>query len=270
LLVHIADTDIRLQIDEARRSLTTDQVNVARDDFERKKRLFERGVITRSVLVASETNYLSLDSTHKALQSRIALLNQQLGKTRIVAQIPGTVVATHVSQGELVAPGVPVVAIEDMKEMLLEGDVADRDVVRIQPGQSVEVRSEAFPGRVFAGEVDSVAAAANPISRTFKVSGRVKNADGSLRSGMIASMRILLDDVTGLLIPKEALIDPKDDSGSVLVVEDGVARRVAVSIGRRTDQEIEVLDGIREGQEVVVYGQDRIEDGATVKVYQDN
>jgi membrane fusion protein (multidrug efflux system) len=270
LLVNIADTDIRLQIDEARRSLTSDQVKVAKDDFERKQRLFERGVITRSVLVASETNYLSLDSTHKALQSRIALLNQQLGKTRIVAQIPGIVVAKRVSEGELVAPGVPVVAIEDMQEMLLEGDVSDRDVVRIQPGHAVEVRTDAFPGRVFAGVIDSVAAAANPITRTFKVSGRVRNSDGSLRSGMIASMRILLDDVAGLVIPKEALIEPSGDTGTVLVVDEGVARRVTVSIGRRTDQELEVLDGLRDGQEVVVYGQDRVRDGATVKVYQEN
>ena len=270
LLVNIADTDIRLTIDEARRSLTEDQVTLAREDFERKQRLFERGVITRSILVASETNYRSVDSTYKSLQARIAQLNQQLGKTRIVAQIPGVVVATRVSEGEFVAPGVPVVAIEDMKEMLLEGDVSDRDVVRIQPGHTVEVRSEAFPGRVFSGVIDSVASAANPVSRTFKVSGKVQNSDRSLRSGMIASMRILLDDVTALLIPEEALIESSGDSGSVLVVEDGVARRVVVRTGRRTEQEIEVLEGIREGQEVVVYGQDQIRDGATVKVYQQN
>ena len=269
LLVSIADTDIKLTIDEARRSLTAEQVTLAREDYERKQRLFERGVITRSILVASESNYRSVDSTYKSLQARIAQLTQQLSKTRIVAQIPGVVVRKNVSEGELVAPGVPVVAIEDMKEMLLEGDVSDRDVVRIQVGQPVEVRSEAFPGRVFAGVIDSVAAAANPVSRTFKVSGRVQNSDGSLRSGMIASMRILLDDVTGLLIPKEALIDPSGETAKVLVVENGVARRVTVTVGRRTDQEVEVLDGIREGQEVVVYGQDRIEEGAAVKVYQE-
>ena len=143
-----------------------DQVALAKEDFERKKRLFERGVITRSVLVASETNYLTLDSSHKALQARIAQLNQQLGKTRIIAQIPGTVVATHVSEGEFVAPGVPVVSIEDMKEMLLEGDVSDRDVVRIQVGQAVEVRSEAFPGRVFASGRNASGSSTTPSSST--------------------------------------------------------------------------------------------------------
>jgi membrane fusion protein (multidrug efflux system) len=180
----------------------------------------------------------------------------------------GMVAQLEVEPGEFVSPGMPVAVIEDMAEVLVAVEVADRDVVRLRPLQVVEASTDAFPGRIFSGVVERVDSAANPVTRAFEVEARIANPDGELRSGMIISLRILLEKRSALVIPTEALLDVSGETARVLAVSDGVIRSTDVSVGRRSDREVELLSGLAEDAEVVVAGQDRLRDGQRVKTYQ--
>jgi membrane fusion protein (multidrug efflux system) len=267
-LVRLDDREIRLQISEASSSITGEQVELAREDYERKQRLFADGAVTRSVLDQSKTHYLGLDSTYRSTQARISQLKERAAKTRIQAPMTGMVAQLEVEPGEFVSPGMPVAVIEDMAEVLVAVEVADRDVVRLRPLQVVEASTDAFPGRIFSGVVERVDSAANPVTRAFEVEARIANPDGELRSGMIISLRILLEKRSALVIPTEALLDVSGETARVLAVSDGVIRSTDVSVGRRSDREVELLSGLAEGAEVVVAGQDRLRDGQRVKTYQ--
>ncbi len=267
LLVRLNDRDVQHQLDAARASISREQLNLAKADYERKERLFNDGAVVRSVYEQAKNQYLSLKSAYDSTQAQISQLRDQLAKTRITAPISGVVVKTFVNPGEFVAPGAPVVALENMEEVLVKVELADREFVGVQLGQPVEATTDAFPGRVFRGEVNRLGSAANPVTRNFEVEARLRNPDFSLRTGMIVWLRIIQGKEQGLVIPSEALVDESRDRAAVFVVRGGVAQRVGVRLGRRLDRTVQVLDGVSEGEEVVVYGHDQIRDGQAVRPY---
>jgi membrane fusion protein (multidrug efflux system) len=267
ILVRLDDQQIRLQIDEASAAVSRDQVDLAREDFERKQRLFDDGALTRSALDQAKSRYLTLDSTYTSAEARIAQLRERLGKTRVTAPIAGTVAQTAVTVGEFVAPGAPVAVVEDATEVLISMEVSDRDVVRLRALQVVEATSDAFPGRIFQGVVERVGRSANPVTKGFEVEARIGNSEGALRSGMILSLDFQLEKRSCLVVPEAALLDDTGDRARVLVVEEGVARSVSLDLGARKDRDVEILRGLAEGDELVIYGHEQLRDGQRVKTY---
>lgn len=268
LLVRLDGRDIEHQIEVARASISREQVDLAKTDYERKERLFNEDAVVRSVYDEAKNRYLSLDAAYKSAQARIAQLREQLAKTSIKAPMSGVVVKTFVNPGELVVPGAPVVAMENLEQVLVKVDLADRDFVGVRLGQPVEATTDAFPGRVFRGEITRLGTAANPVTRTFEVEARLLNNDFSLRSGMIVWLRVIQGKTEGLIVPEDALIDPHDGRGELFVVRDGTARRLEVRLGHQVDRSVQVLDGLSEGDEVVVFGQDGLKDAQSVRTYQ--
>lgn len=267
VLVRLDDAQIRLQLQEARSAVSSEQVQIARADYERKQRLFDDGAATRSALDMARNNYLSLESAWKSGQARIAQLNEQAAKTRIRSAISGTVARVLVDPGEFVGPGTPVVILENMEEVLVRLEVSDREVVRLRPLQVVEATSDAYPGRVFQGVIETIGSSADPVTRAFQVEARIGNPDGSLRSGMITTIRVLLEKRSCLVVPEEALVDDRGDSARVFLVQSGIARMVTVGLGNRIDRKVELKSGLEEGDEIVLYGQDQIRDGQRVETY---
>ncbi|MEA2626096.1 MAG: rane fusion protein multidrug efflux system [Candidatus Binatota bacterium] len=266
LLARLDDTDIGLKIAEARASIRADQVTLARDDYERKRRLFDKGVVTRSVFEQSKNGYLVLSSTYDATRARIRQLEEQLAKTRISAPISGIVVEKFATEGELLAPGTPVATIADLRQVLVEAELSDRDIVKIRPGQAVVATTDAYKDRAFEGAVEKISSLANPVSKTFRIEARLANADLAIKAGMIVYLRIVLDKAWATVIPEEALVGDAGRTADVYVVAGGAAKRVAVELGRRADRDVEVLAGVAGGDEVVVEGQDQLVDGRSVRL----
>jgi membrane fusion protein (multidrug efflux system) len=267
LLVRLDDREIRLQIQEASSSVSREQVDLAKADFERKERLFADGAVTRSALDQAKNHYLSLDSAYRTAQARIAQLRERVAKTSVKSPLGGVVAQLLVEPGEFVGPGAPLAIIEDMEEVLVVVEVADRDVVRLRPLQVVEATTDAYPGRVFQGVIERVGNVANPVTRNFEIEARLGNPGGELRSGMITAIRILLDKRRCLVVPAAALLEERESEARVLLVSGGTARSVEIGIGSRQDRDVELLQGLAEGDEVVVYGHDQIRDGQPVTTY---
>ena len=260
LLARLNDRDLRLQIAEAQSAISKEQVDLAKDQYERHKRLFQQGALTLPVLDQSKNAYLTLDSAYQTAQAKIRQLREQLSKTQIVSPIAGVVARKFVNPGELLAPGAPVATVENTDEVLVDVELSDRDVVKVHPGMEVEASTDAFPGRSFKGVIDRVGSAANPVTRSFSVEARIMNHDKELRSGMIASLQVVLARKRALVAPVEA-VKGEGEAAKVFVVREGVARLVPVRLGDRLDREVEVSSGLAEGDEVVVYGGDSLSDG---------
>ena len=269
-LLRLDDREIRLQIQEASSSVSREQVDLAKSDFERKERLFADGAVTRSTLDQAKNQYLSLDAAYRTAQARIAQLRERASKTNIASPLTGVVAQLLAEPGEFVGPGSPLAVIEDMEEVLVVVEVPDRDVVRLRPLQVVEATTDAYPGRVFQGVIERVGSLANPVTRSFEIEARIGNPEGELRSGMITTIRILLDKRRCLVVPASALIDEREGEARVLLVAGGVARSVEVGIGRRQDRDVELVQGLAEGDEVVVYGHDQVRDGQPVSTYRED
>ena len=269
-LVRLDDREIRLQIQEASSSVSREQVDLAKSDYERKERLFADGAVTRSTLDQAKNQYLSLDAAYRTAQARIAQLRERAAKTTVSSPLTGVVAQLLVEPGEFVGPGQPLAVIEDMEEVLVVVEVPDRDVVRLRPLQVVEATTDAYPGRVFQGVIERVGSVANPVTRSFEVEARIGNPAGELRSGMITTIRILLDKRRCLVVPAAALLDEGEAEARVLLVSGGTVRSVEIGIGRRQDRDVEVVQGLAEGDEVVVNGHDQVRDGQAVTTYRED
>jgi membrane fusion protein (multidrug efflux system) len=269
-LVRLDDREIRLQIQEASSSVSREQVDLAKSDFERKERLFADGAVTRSTLDQAKNHYLSLDSAYRSAQARIAQLRERATKTNITSPLTGVVAQLLAEPGEFVGPGTPLAVIEDMEEVLVVVEVADRDVVRLRSLQVVEATTDAYPGRIFQGVIERVGSVANPVTRSFEIEARIGNPAGELRSGMITTIRILLDKRRCLVVPAAALLDEREGEARVILVSNGTARSVEVGIGSRQDRDVELVQGLAEGDEVVVYGHDQVRDGQPVSTYRED
>jgi membrane fusion protein (multidrug efflux system) len=266
VLARLNDRDLRLQIEEAQSAITREQVTLAKDQYDRNQRLFQQGAVTRLVLDQTKNQYLTLDSAYQSAQAKIRQLREQMSKTQILSPISGVVAKKFVSPGELLAPGAPVAIVENTEEVLVDVEVSDRDVVKVRAGQEVEASTDAFPGRTFHGQVERVGSTANPVTRSFNVQAKIANHEQELRSGMIASLRVVLTKKKALLAPVEA-VSGEGDAAKVFVVRQGVARRLPVRLGDRLDREVEVLSGLSEGDEVVIYGGDQLTDGQRCQGY---
>jgi macrolide-specific efflux system membrane fusion protein len=108
------------------------------------------------------------------------------------------------------------------------------------------------------------------VTRSFEVEARIGNPEGELRSGMITTIRILLDKRRCLVVPAAALLDEREGEARVLLVSNDTARSVEVAIGNRQDRDVELVRGLGEGDEVVVYGHDQVRDGQPVSTYRED
>jgi membrane fusion protein (multidrug efflux system) len=267
VMARLNERDIELQIEEAQSAITKEQVDLAREQYERNQRLFKQGAVTRLQVDQTKNVFLNHDANYRTAQAKIRQLREQIAKAQIKAPITGIVVRKFANQGELLPVGAPVAAIENMDEMLVDVEVSDRDIVKIRQGQDVVATTDAFAGRTFHGVVDKVASAANPVSRTFNVQARIANPDLGLKSGMIASLRIVLENKQAVVVPGEALLSDQGSAAKVFAVRDGSARLVDVKLGGRLDRDVEVIQGLAEGDEVVIIGKDKLRDGQRVEPY---
>jgi len=149
--------------------------------------------------------------------------------------------------------------------------LADRDVVRVHPGDTVQVRFDAWPEQAFTGQVSNISSAADPATGTFQVEVRVEPGRDAFVQGLVAKVSFAprsAADAATAVVPVQALLEANGDDASVFVVDlaSHRARRVAVRIGRLSEGRVQILDGLRTGDPVVVAGAAFLADGDMVRI----
>jgi membrane fusion protein, multidrug efflux system len=187
----------------------------------------------------------------------------------ITAPADGVVLRRQAETGELVEPGslVLIVGTERGGSVLRVG-VADRDAVRLSPGDPAAVRFDAYPEAVFAGRVTELPAAADRRSGTWEVEVLVDGAGRALPSGLIGRVEITPAGGRELpLVPVEAIVEADGDQGVLYsVANDGTARRHEVRIGGIHDSRVAIVAGTEGLTSVVTDGSAYLSDGALVEV----
>ncbi len=168
--------------------------------------------------------------------------------------------------GMTVANGETLARINGLGSVWLAVAVPESQTGSITEGQSIEARLPAFPGIVFNGKVSAILPDTNPDSRTLRVRVELANADGRLRPGMTAQVR--LNHPTGqdkLWVPTEAVIRTGKRALVMLAEEAGHYRPVEVRLGQESDGKTVILKGLEEGQEVVTSGQFLLDSEASLR-----
>lgn len=289
LIARIDPSIFEAQVEQARANLANADANRVKAEatsadalrtMNRYRGLFARNLVARSDLDTAETNAATaaasltaartlVDQTRAAL--KLAATN--LGYTRIISPVDGTVISRNVDVGQTVAasfqtPTLFSIAVDLMK-MQIDTSVDEADVSGVRVGQAVEFDVDAYPERTFKGRVAQVRNAAVVVQNvvTYDVVVEVDNSDLSLRPGMTANVSIITARAANVLrIPNAALRfrppekpDPETrarEAGAggtaVWILEKGKPLRVPVTVGLSDGTSAELVRGeVREGQNVI-------------------
>ena len=170
--------------------------------------------------------------------------------------------------GAYVMPGSPIYTIVDLKNMSMVAKVDEADIAKITPNQACAVSLEAYPGKQFTGIVSKVAdtATTNEAGATaFDVTVRMGASDINLKIGMTGTADVTVaTKESAAVVPVEAIVEKKGKK-YVFKVVDGKARLTEVTEGLVSENSIEIIDGVKMGDVVVVSGVEKLKDGQGVK-----
>jgi len=199
-------------------------------------------------------------------QALLVQARKRLADTTLTSPLDGYLVRRDVEPGELVGPGgSALLYVAQLSSVYLEALVSEIEVARVQVGQPVRVTIDALGGEVLLGRVARVVPAAQNSSRNFRVKVALRNPGARLRPGMFARGEIQVQERYGVtLVPKDALLS-EAGANRVVLVSQGKAVFRSVQIGYRDDREVEIKQGLLPGDEVIISGQVRLNEGDPVQ-----
>jgi membrane fusion protein (multidrug efflux system) len=254
VLVELSGRAEVANLEEARATLRE-----AEQQYARQKGLAEAGTIPRSQID-------TLVATRDAAKARMQSIRARLGDRVITAPFDGVLGFRKVSAGTLVTPGTEITTLDDVSVVNLDFSVPELYLSALAPGLAVSARSAAWPQRRFDGNISSIDSRVDPVTRAIIVRAELPNAEGMLRPGMLLGVEVAS-------APREALVVPEIAVGSIgtqqfvyRVEPDGSAKQVRITLGARRAGEVEVLEGLEEGQQVVTDGLVKMRDGIKVVV----
>lgn len=258
LLVQLDDSLQRAQLQQAEA-----QASIARTNLQRNKELLAQNFISKSAVDQSQ-------SSLEVAEAQVALAQAQLARMQIVAPFDGVVGIRAVNVGDYVKDGADLVNIEDLSSVWVDFRLPERFIARLKPGQGVQVTLDALPGREYQGRIDALDSQLDANGRSVLVRAKLANASGELRAGMYARSRVVFDvREAALVVPEEALVPLGEKQYLYKLVAEGdskLAKRIEARIGQRVPGKVEVLDGVKAGDLVVIAGQARLGRGESVPV----
>jgi RND family efflux transporter MFP subunit len=271
------------------------KVNNARATYERRRTLFEKGGISRKDLEASQLDLTtaedelrlqeqtvalrarSLNPNDRALaaahtaqaQQHLATLDAQLSYATIRSPITGIVTDQFQYVGEFASAGGKLVTIADTSTVIVKAPFSDTAVAQVKTGDTVTVVPTDTSAEEMHGQVTLLSRASDPANRTVEIWVTLGNDDGKLRANGAAQVTIATNSKNdAVVVPATAVsLETSDASeGIVMVVDDqNVAHETKVTIGIRTQDRIEIVEGLKGGETVVIEGNYALPDGTKVE-----
>lgn len=231
----------------------------AKKDLERYEALLKEGGISDAQVESARLNF-------KSAEAQYIVARRQLRDTRITTPISGIVTERKVDIGAMVSAGMTVANVVDIAKLKVKVNVAEQDVFKLKVGEEVEVTTDVYPNVKFKGAIATISAKGDE-AHTYPVEIVLSNSkDHPLKAGMFGRVHLTsLGEREALTIPRDALVG-SIKAPEVFVAENGVAKLRAITIGREAGKMLEVIDGLKEGERVIVSGQNNLRDGYAINV----
>jgi RND family efflux transporter MFP subunit len=285
LLVEIVAPELDHQIAQAEATLgqlraSVEQAQANRDlaqvTWNRDKGLVEKGWVTpqqgdvdRLTLQAREAALGVAQANVAAQQAQLKVLYQQKAYQRVVAPFNGVVTQRNVDVGDLVhadtTTGTFMFTVMQSTVIRAQVYVPQDSAFGLGPGVDAVVRVPEIPDRTFPGTVTRIADALQPGTRTLLAEVDIPNPDGALTAGVYCTIELHIPRKTpSLLVPADAIIFNRDGM-QVAVIEDGTARIRKLAVTRDLGTQVEVADGVKQGEQVIVNPSVNLVDGSRVR-----
>jgi membrane fusion protein (multidrug efflux system) len=274
VLARIDPVLARVEVEKALAAIARaeSELALAGSNLARRRELAARKVLSDAVLDDAISRERVAQASLREAKATLRSAREDLDNKTVHAPFAGEIRSFPVEAGEYVREGQQLAELVDLSTARITAGVADREVVAIRPGQTVELTVEAWASEVFQARVLRVGASADPETRRFPVEIEAANEDGRLMPGMAAAVSLDLGEpVARTLVPREATLEEfglrlvyvvEDDGSGQLVARQ---RRVAVRPVPFRPADFEVVEGLAAGEEIAVTDLRQLRDGQPVR-----
>lgn len=235
------------------------QINIAQieREYNRATQLLEIGAGTQQ----------AVDQLKAQLDAARSQYANMLENTILRSPINGVVTARNYDPGDMTG-GLPVLTVGQLTPVVkVMIGVSENDMSLLHVGTPVTVSFDAFPGETFSGKVSRIYPTVDPATRTFQCEVRILNPGARIKPGMFARVSLDLGTQPNVVVPDRAVVKQAGSGNKyVYVLRGDRVDFVHVTLGQRLDNAYELIDGIADGDTVVITGQSRLADGIQVQV----
>jgi len=258
-LVRRGDVLVELDSAEAKASLAEAQAALAESasTYERSRELHRSQVISNAQLEQIEAQL-------NANRARVAAAEARLADTVVRAPFDGRTGFRRVSVGSFVSPGTVITTLDDTSRIKLDFTISETYLYLLRLGLPITATASGLPGRSFEGEITRIDSRVDPVTRSIAVRAELPNEEGLLRPGMFMTVTLQGDVRPTLVVPEEAIV-PEQGRVYVFAVHGERAVRREVQVGKRQPGKVEIVEGLAEGEVVVVEGTQNLRDGTRVQ-----
>ena len=260
---HVKEGELVATLDRNQYNQTSAQLKNAKQNLARMRSVYEAGGVSRSQIDELETSVSVMEENIANLERNIELRSP----------IDGVITGRYNEPGDLFTMGgnadggVGVLQVMQINRLKAIVALSEQYYPQIYKGMKVKVMAEVYPDREFEGVVNIVYPAINATTHTFNVEVLVPNAKEVLRPGMFARTEFNMGSRKSLVVPDVAVQKQMGvNDRYVYVIKDGVAERRVVTLGRQVGQQVEILSGVTEGEEVAITALSKIKNGTSVEV----
>jgi len=202
----------------------------------------------------------------KEMEAILAQEQIRLQNTQIVAPFAGEIIRRYVDSGALISPSTPVVTLIHLETLKVVANVLEKDVGLVKSGMKAKILTEAYPEKPFEGTVVRINKALDLATRTLQAEINIPNPGHLLKPGMFAKVEMILKEKPdALTVPKEAVLK-EEGKEFVFAVEGNQAFRKPVVTGVERESLIEIVEGVKEGDKIVIRGQESLRDLSTIRI----
>jgi len=269
VLMEIDTKDIEQAVNMSLAQLNSaqSQLRLAQANLERFQKLYEQGAVSKMQLDQYQGAY---EVAAAAVQQAAALYSQgmnQLGYSQLRADADGVVAGVYAEAGQVVSAGQPVVTLVKGDEREIEISVPENSIDEIRNAKQIEVSFWALPGITVGGKIREISPVADSITKTYKVRISLSEPPSAVKLGMTAAVTITKATAgqTAIFIPLAAIYQT-GDTPHVWVVKDGMVTLRPIKVGAVDYDQVQVLEGLREGDIIVTAGVQKLREGQKVRL----
>lgn len=268
LLAEVNDIDYVLDEKRAQAALKQAQANLTnvKAEFQRKEALFKEELITQQQFDDISTRVALAEADLAKAKATLDTARERLARTKIYSPLRAMVKEKRVSVGDYVRTSMPLFQLIKVDRLKLNFTVGEKELADLKTSQEVDFTVDSFPGRKFKGTVHLLYPHLEERTRTLQAEAVVVNAENLLKPGLFARATIYTGALREVVVAPLTSLLYDDATVSLFVVEGNTARSRTVKTGRKYGEDIEIIEGLNEKEQVVVVGQNNLSDGVKVHV----
>jgi len=268
LLVEVNEIDYMLDWKRSEAVLKQAEANLAnaKAEYKRKDALYKEELITKQQFDDITTKIALAEAELDRAKATLAISKEKLSRTKIYSPLTGAVKEKRVSVGDYVRNGTPLLQLIKINHLKLNFTISEKDAASIKIGQEVVFNVDSYGDKQFRGRVSLLFPNVEEKTRTLQAEALVPNANHLLKPGYFARTLIYTSSPrTVVLAPITALLYDNAVIRIFVVDGDKASERI-IKIGGKYGEFIEVVEGLKEKEEIVVIGQNNLSEGVKVNV----